>query len=206
MNADANPNRSPADYAPLPASIARLLEDHRRLEAVMGVFDRHVHDGTLHQHQVLDLLSCLTDYIAEYPEQVHHPREDQITDRLVDKGLTPGERVLIELTVSQHAELSALTQRIAEDVDRILAGRAEADISFHADVGQYLELQRQHMRREEQQLFPLAARMLTSEDWREIEAEIARSTGPQEEARDERYRSLFDLVGEGGRFSLDGQN
>ena len=150
MNADAHPGRATHDLLPPPPTLVRLLDDHRRLDAILAVVDRHLQDGSIQDPAILDLLACLTDYVNEYPERIHHPREDLVTERLVDKGLTPGERVLVELTVSQHAELAARTQRVAQDVDRLLMHRRGADAAFRQDVRRYLEMQRDHMKREEQ--------------------------------------------------------
>lgn len=194
VNADAHADRSSRDSTALPPIMVRLLDEHRRLDTVFSVFEQYTRQRMSHDPAQLDLLSCLADYVVEYPERVHHPREDLITEQLVDKGLTPGERVLVELTVSQHAELAGWTARIARDVDQMLAHGKRADERFRADVLAWIDLQRHHMRREEQQLFPLAIRLLSAEDWREIERSDTRVPDPVSESRLDRYRSLYDLV------------
>lgn len=177
-----------------PPIIIRLLEDHRRLDVVLRVVESHVRERDFKVATTLDLLSCLTDYIVEYPERVHHPREERITERMVDKGLTPSERVLVELTVSQHAELTGWTARIAQDVDRLLTRRQMADERFITDFREYVDLQRQHMCREEQQVFPLAIRLLSLEDWQHIERSDDTATDVASEGTLDRFRSLYALV------------
>lgn len=182
------------DSAVLPPIIVRLMNEHRQLDTVFSIFERSAEERLVHDPAMLDLLASLADYVVEYPERVHHPREDLITDRLVDKGLTPGERVLVELTVSQHAELAGWTARIARDVNQMLAHGQQADLRFAADVRAWTTLQRNHMRREERQLFPLAIRLLSAEDWRHIELEDTRVPDLVDEARLDRYRSIYELV------------
>jgi hemerythrin-like domain-containing protein len=180
--------------APLPGPISRLIDEHRQLDRVFAVLESCVYEHTQVKPAILDLLASLTDYVVEFPEQVHHPREEVIAEKLIDRGLTPGERVLVEGTVAEHAELAAFTARIARDVDQLLARKPAASESFVGDVRHYLELQRAHMRREEQLLFPLALRMLSVEDWSDIGKRCPLVADPVSEARLDRYRSIYDLV------------
>lgn len=198
MNTDAQVGRGEHNHAPLPGPIVRLIDEHRHIDTVFAVIEGCIRERALDEPATLDLLSSLTDYVVEFPERIHHPREEVIAEKLIDKGLTPGERVLVELTVSQHAELAAFTARISADVDLMLARRRAASEAFVSDVRQYLELQRNHMRREEQQLFPLASRMLSADDWRDVEKSFPPETDPVSEARLERYRSIYDLVRSAG--------
>ncbi|MCP5182645.1 MAG: hemerythrin domain-containing protein [Pseudomonadales bacterium] len=172
----------------------RLTVDHRRLAFMLDVLETRLADSGELDADLLVLLDCLIDYIREYPQTVHHPREERITERLVDKGLTPGERVVVELTMTQHVDLSAATDKLGRDVTALLAREADAVPVFVTDVRRYLELQREHMRREEQQLFPLAMRLLTDADWNEVEAAEPNTTDPVYESRQDRYRALMDYV------------
>jgi len=171
-----------------------LLEDHKALSDVIEALEVRLPEISRRDPETLDLLANLIDYIAEYPDQVHHPREDRIIERLIDKGLTPSERIIVELTVTQHAELGAATARMAVDIDAVLAKAQDAGPQLEHDTRIYLAMQKEHMRREEQQLFPVALRLFTATDWAEIEASETAVPDPLKESRLDRYASLLALL------------
>jgi hemerythrin-like domain-containing protein len=194
VSGDDKPVNTRVSTPVMPGLLARLLQEHRRLETIMAAFERHADERTLSQPEVLDLLSCLIDYVVEVPDRIHHPMEERINERLVDKGLTPGERVLVELTTSEHVELAAWAARLDRDIDALLSHRAEVETGFRQDVSAWLAAERIHMQREEQRLFPLLQRQLSDADWRELEAIEAGLQDPINEARLERYQMLFNLA------------
>jgi len=171
-----------------------LLEDHKTLCTVIEALEVRLPEVARRDPETLDLLANLIDYIAEYPDQVHHPREDRIIERLIDKGLTPSERIIVELTVAQHAELAAATARMETDIDALLSKQHDAGVQFDHDARIYLAMQKEHMRREEQQLFPVAVRLFTAMDWKEIEASEPEVPDPLQESRLDRYASLLALL------------
>ena len=173
-----------------------LLEDHKTLGEVIEALEMRIPQISKRDPDTLDLLANLIDYIAEYPDQVHHPREDRIIERLIDKGLTPSERIIVELTVAQHAELGGLTARMEVDIDALLSRQRDAGVQLDRDAKIYLAMQKEHMRREEQQLFPMAVRLFTPADWREIEAGEPEVPDPLREGRLSRYASLVALLDE----------
>lgn len=175
-------------------SLQLLLEDHKTLGAVIEALEVHLPEVARRDPETLDLLANLIDYIAEYPDRVHHPREDRIIERLIDKGLTPSERIIVELTVAQHAELAAATARMELDIDALLSKQHDAGVQFDHDARIYLAMQKEHMRREEQQLFPVAVRLFTTADWKEIEASEPEIPDPLQESRLDRYASLLALL------------
>lgn len=173
-----------------------LLEDHKTLGEVIEALEMRLPQISKRDPDTLDLLANLIDYIAEYPDRVHHPREDRIIERLIDKGLTPSERMIVELTIAQHAELGATTARMEVDIDALLSRQSDAGVQLDQDAKTYLAMQKEHMRREEQQLFPMAVRLFTPADWREIEAGEPEVPDPLRESRLSRYASLVALLDE----------
>lgn len=183
--------------APSPA-LQMLLEDHKTLGGVIDALELCLPQISQRDPYTLDLLANLIDYIAEYPDQVHHPREDRIIEHLIDKGLTPSERIIVELTVAQHAELAAATASMELDIDALLSKQQGAGMQLDHDARIYLAMQKEHMRREEQQLFPMAVRLLTATDWSEIKASETDVPDPLRESRLNRYASLLALLDECG--------
>ncbi|HEX6297853.1 MAG TPA: hemerythrin domain-containing protein, partial [Burkholderiales bacterium] len=106
-------------------------------------------------------LRAMVRYIDEFPEKLHHPKEDDLLARLVARA--PEARPLADGLRREHAEGA----RLVRELERALlffedsANAAE----FLAAVNAYAEFHWQHMRKEEQELLPLAERILGPTDW-----------------------------------------
>jgi hemerythrin-like domain-containing protein len=66
--------------------------------------------------------------------------------------------------------------------------------AFRAAVDAYAEFHWNHMRKEEQELLPLAERFLTAEDWREIDAAFAGNNDPIADLRERDFEKLFSRI------------
>jgi len=154
----------------LPPVIERLRRDHDRIKGVArelfelidGAEDRRDDDW----QRMVELLGFLT----YYADRIHHPLEDRLFDRLLNKGLTPTERRLLFRNLSQHEEITMLTEELARDARLAQAGGVPAENEFSEKLTGYLNLQRQHMTFEETQLFPLLEARFDNTDWNEITA------------------------------------
>ena len=105
-----------------PVLIERLGKDHARIAAVV----RELAELTEALDQVLDWqrLSELVEFLDYYADQVHHPLEDRLFDRLMNKGLTPTERHLVFRNLGQHQEIRALTEALTTQIDLAKARRS----------------------------------------------------------------------------------
>lgn len=175
--------------------IQRLRRDHQRIASVLNVLEYQI--GQLHEDgdgPDFDLLMYLMDYITEYPDAVHHPLEDQVLDRLANKGLTPPESKLAAIVMNQHTQILASTKAVDSDIRAVVNGAVVPAEQLDRHVSDYLELQRSHMRFEEEHVFPLAEQRLAPEDWRQLEQTIADRSDPMFEKRDARYQVLYQHV------------
>jgi hemerythrin-like domain-containing protein len=102
-------------------------------------------------------------YIERFPERLHHPKEDDyLFARL--RLRRPDAAPLLDALHREHevgrerfAELKALYERYAADA-AALPQLADA-------VDRYSHFHWRHMRREEEEVLPLAQAALTGEDW-----------------------------------------
>ena len=66
----------------------------------------------------------------------------------------------------------------AEAVNAVLSDQEILRESFHAAVHQFIDSQREHLRKEETLLFPAALRTLHAEDWGDIDARMSDRKDP----------------------------
>ncbi|MCR9278376.1 MAG: hemerythrin domain-containing protein [Pseudomonadaceae bacterium] len=176
-----------------PFLMTQLRRDHRRIGRVLQLLDAQIDaldsagvDGIV--------LRDIVEYLAGYPEAVHHRLEDELFDRLVNSGLKPSEWALVSRNMSEHSEIYVRTQKLAEDIDLILRDVVLPVERLREDLLAYSDLQHGHMNREEQQLFPMALRLLTDETWRELETQARDMSDPMFDGTVERFNDLFELV------------
>jgi hemerythrin-like domain-containing protein len=175
--------------------MARLNDDHFHIATVLNALDKifkNFPDEDIDWTIVSDILG----YLQEYPDTVHHPLEDQMFDRVLDKGLTPAERELVHFNLAQHAEIISATVQLDQDVAQILNDIVVPIEQVLEHFDRYLELQRLHMRNENTHLFPLAERLLAESDWRDVEAEYASHVDPLFTLKQGKFASLFEYITE----------
>ena len=113
------------------------------------------------------LLWTMVRYIAEFPQRLHHPKEETfIFDRLMARTRA-ADNVIGELR-AQHDDDLALIAAIRLALGDMEGGAEDGARRFDAGVRKFAELTWRHMNVEENVLAPLAREHLTEEDWREI--------------------------------------
>jgi len=132
-------------------------------------------------------------YIDEFPERLHHPKEDAVLfARLAARS--PEAAALVEDLQSEHRAGARLIRELERQLvifeDRWPAGAPE----FLSAVGDYAAFQWAHMRKEEENLLPLAQRLLTAEDWSRIDAAFAVNADPLAGAPADDMRQLFSRI------------
>ena len=172
------------------AIMTRLEQDHGRLRRVLDLLEElldRFHEG---QEPDYELMDELLEYMDSYADIVHHPTEDLIFQRLLDKGVEPSEPFTI--LMRQHAGLSQL----AKDFRQSLMGILSEEVLLREDVEAagraLLGNQRGHLIQEEREAFPLALAHLTESDWAAIEAAAPVVEDPVFGAPDpQRFKALY---------------
>ena len=173
-----------------PWVLARLNEDHNRLERVLECFE--------HQYEALrsgatpnyELVRDVLDYVQSFPNVIHHPTEDVLFDYLAKGDLGPEEAKLVEENHDQHERILADTHRLVTAVDAILKGGVADTEALKSEMGAYLEAQRHHLHVEQEYLFPLADSRLTPADWDEIEFELTMAEDPLFDTTERQFEIL----------------
>jgi hemerythrin-like domain-containing protein len=158
-------------------AIAIIQDEHRAITAVVEGL-RQVVAGIAAGRMTPDhtLLAALFHYIEQFPERLHHPKEDDyLFARL--RLRRPDVAPLLDGLHREHAigrerfaELKALWERCRAD--------PAALPQFAEGVERYAHFHWLHMRKEEEAVLPLAAEALLQEDWQAIDAAFASNNDP----------------------------
>jgi hemerythrin-like domain-containing protein len=173
--------------------LQRLNEDHEHISQVLDALENELQASDTHDVD-WRIVDDIMTYLQDYPDAVHHPLEDQLFDRVLDKGLTPAERELVHFNLAQHAEIIGASHQLAQDVHNILNDIVIPIGQVQAHFLRYLEIQRLHMRNEQTNLFPLAQRLLSVDEWREVGAVALSQTDPLFEAQLEKFAGLYKYI------------
>lgn len=122
----------------------------------------------------LELLFTVLYYMRLFPGRLHHPKEEHylfaaLAHRDPDTRKTI-DKLLQEHEAGEHA--LATIERALKHYDRHYPDGLDA---LEIAVRDYLDLERRHMKNEEEVLFPMAERSLTDEDWGEIDNAFAKN-------------------------------
>lgn len=169
--------------------------EHVRIVRLVDLI-KHIRQKMLDENTPPDtiLLESVFHYIESYVDRVHHPKED---DYLFDKIQLRTNEVDDYITVlkRQHVGDVGLLARMREAIKH-----CEADFSTGKDViakalNDFAKYQLDHMTLEETHIMPLAKRVLTDEDWVEINTAFSDNEDPLfGEAVREEFQALFNEI------------
>jgi hemerythrin-like domain-containing protein len=175
-------------------AISILKSEHRSISAVLhGLKElaRMAQDAKVRPR--FQVLRSMLRYMDEYPERLHHPKEnDHLFSRLVARE--PGARLLVEELQAEHEEGARLIRELERALLFFEEGWPAGAREFQQTVDAYADFHWKHMRKEEQQLMPLAERALTAEDWKAINAAFSENRDPVAGLQERDFEQLFSRI------------
>lgn len=177
------------------AAVNIIQHDHDVLSAVLqGMLQiiRAIGDGG--KKPDLKVLRAMLLYIHDYPERVHHPKEDRFLFPMIRKRTGEADEAIIELE-AQHALGDRLVLDLEHALNRYELEGAAAFETFALMAGQYADFYKAHMRLEEQKILAIALEVLSEDDWRELDAAFSEEKNPLEGSRaDTTMQQLFSMI------------
>ena len=172
-----------------------LRDEHRSLGAVVHALQflvREIHDKG--RTPDFRLLHAMLYYIREYPERLHHPKEDRYLFAALKRRTHEADAIIADLE-REHAQGEELLNDLTVALSIFEAGAKEGQQRFSREVSRFADFYWSHMQKEEDQVLPVAERALTEEDWRGIHAAFSANQDPNfsGDAQDE-FRRLFTRI------------
>ena len=175
-------------------AIAILKSEHRSISAVLhGLKElaRMAQDTTVRPR--FQVLRSMLRYIDEYPERLHHPKEDEhLFARVAARA--PQARKLIDELKKEHEQGAGLIRELERALLFFEEGWPAGGREFQQAVDAFADFHWQHMRKEELELLPIAERVLSAADWRAIERAFATNLDPIAELQERDYERLFSRI------------
>lgn len=166
-------------------NFSRLLD---LLETQLAAF----HDGESPDY---DLVLDIVEYLHEYPDHYHHPREDVAFARLVEHD--PAMRLPTNRLLQEHRVIAAAGNELQKRLNEIVDGALVERAAVEAAAATYVAYYRHHLATEERDILPRAAKMLTPQDWAAVDKAAPPGKDPLfGETPEERYRMLYRRIEE----------
>ncbi len=156
--------------------LALWYDEHAKFAQLLDLLDSQV--AQFHRAELpnYELMRDIVTYLRDFTDRVHHRREEAAFARLSERDRTL-QAPLQQLRQEHHViaaageELCRFLEEAAEDV---LTPRA----AFEAAAATYLAVYRRHLLREENEILPRAACLLTSADWAMVQANVPAPADP----------------------------
>jgi hemerythrin-like domain-containing protein len=175
-------------------AIQIIHDEHRSIAAVLHALKqlaRDAEDPAVEPR--FDVFRAMIYYIDQFPERLHHPKEDLVLFARLEQR-APQAKALIDELRAEHVKGAQLVRDLEQALVALEVGWAGGEKTFRAAVDAYAEFHWSHMRKEEQQILPMAERVFTAEDWREVDAAFAGNDDPIADLREQDFDKLFSRI------------
>jgi hemerythrin-like domain-containing protein len=177
----------------MPKIIDLLLEEHQNIEKLLLVVEHELEIFDSSGRPDYEILQTIIQYFQDYPESCHHPKEEMIFEKL--KARDPAAAKRFGDVEAEHEVETRRLHSFARAVDSVLADQEFLRESFHLAVHDFIEHQREHLRKEELLLFPAAANALRPKDWAAIDARLEDRKDPLfDSVVEEKFRTLQNTI------------
>jgi hemerythrin-like domain-containing protein len=175
-------------------AIQKIREEHRSISAVLHGLKQLARDAqNAGVKPEFAVFRAMIHYIDEFPEQLHHPKEDRFLFPPL-AARVPETQPIIDALRGEHKQGIGLVRELERALvlfeDRWPLGAPE----FLRTVDAYADFHWKHMRKEEQEILPLAERYLSERDWEAIDRAFDVNKDPVAGIKERDFQELFSRI------------
>jgi len=177
------------------AAVRIIREEHAALAAMLRsillLLEQHRRAATQPDFAAL---RAMLFYVDEFPEQRHHRKESELLFPKL-RARTPLSRELLDKLDADHAR----GEHMIRELEHALLGfemlGEPRRLAFERAAQRYVEFYLAHMALEEREILPLAERVLTPQDWADLNEAFAANRDPLTGCEPEPdFRALFTRI------------
>ena len=157
-------------------ALRQLNKEHADLSRLLDLLDQQLALFAAGERPDYDLVGAVIDYCLDYPDAVHHPKEDLIYQLLKSRDAELA-RVVGDLE-EEHRQIAAMTRELAEAMRQVLAEELVDRQAVHELTREFVRRYRRHIALEEERVFPAATQALSQDDWSEIDNRLTHGGDP----------------------------
>lgn len=177
----------------MPNLLEQIHQDHISISKVLDLIEKEVDKARNEEAPDLDLLEDAMRYMINYPDLIHHPKEDSMFERLVRNE--PDVSKQVEALRQEHLALAQLSGAFLEIIKAAESGEFVLRDELVKRGTEYVEMLRAHMNTEEGDLLKRARGSLSETDLEEIDSEYSSVRDPlMEESLKQEYEALYRFL------------
>ena len=170
-----------------------LRADHRNMVMLLDLLEVEINSLATSGEPDYDLVRDIMLYVTEYPDVVHHPKEDIVYRHL--KSLRPEIHTGLEIVETDHQYIEESGRKLRSGLEAVSIGANLNRDALIEKLYHYMDQHRQHMYWEEINLFSLADELQHYGDWSEVVLKNKEISDPLFGSRVERkYRWLLARI------------
>jgi hemerythrin-like domain-containing protein len=175
-------------------ALQKIRDEHRSISAVLHGLKQLARDAQdVAVKPEFAVFRAMIHYIDEFPEQLHHPKEDKYLFPPI-AARAPESQALIDSLRREHKDGARLVRELERSLmffeDRWPLGASE----FLQTVDAYADFHWQHMRKEESQILPLAERCFSPGDWAMVDEAFNVNHDPIAGLKERDFQALFSRI------------
>ena len=179
----------------MPKTLNIIRDEHRSIAAILHGMEYLVQRIRARRKKVDPrVFHAMLYYLDTFSERMHHPREDTYLFKAMRERSAEAGTFIADLE-EDHVRGEDALRRLAQCLIRYEEGGEREFPAFEREVENFVRNYRDHMRKEEDVVFPLAERLLGASDWQAIDRAFEENRDPLADERDTRdFGKLFDRI------------
>lgn len=146
-----------------------LMAEHRAIERMLAVLEAAAQGLESGQHVRPGLFGDAVDFVRNFADRCHHGKEEENLFPRMEAAGVPGAGGPLGVMLLEHDQGREYVAAIANALGAYEGGDHSAARVIAENARGYVRLLRQHIAKEDSVLFPMADRVLSPEDQRELE-------------------------------------
>ena len=174
-----------------------LLEDHAKFSRVLSMISRDARRLINEQEAVLPAFEEAVDYIVNFQNIHHHPREELMFEKLAESDPA------LRKTATKLAREHGAVERIGKSIQALLQHASsevtskESRLRLAEKLERFAKEMRSHIRQEEELLYSRVWDEFDASDWQKL-IKSTPPTDPLTASQSGQYPLLTEYIGSGG--------
>ena len=163
--------------------------EHTYFHQLLGLLHRELDRFHRGEAPNYELMLDIVLYLREYSDRFHHPREDVAFALLAQR--CPDLELVLARLAQEHRVIAHAGEKLRELIQAALGGAVIQRAEIEVAAATYLVYYGNHIAKEEEDVLPRAAKMLTAQDWDAVRKAVKPGRDPLfGGAPEERFRAL----------------
>lgn len=124
------------------------------------------------------LLNDIFEYIKEFPDRIHHPKEEEFLFSAMRRRISGTELELLDSLMKEHEHETVLIVELCSSLELFKTGGDADKVEFIRRAKNYVNFLGNHIRLENEKVFPLAEVYLEESDWEPINTAFMENDDP----------------------------